>query len=99
MLVLLQKFQSRDDAGDDGDHEENFADDNREKTWFMKHPVFINVGGHVADERDGKTQAQKKQWESETFHALILTGIYFLLVKNRLRKSKTRPNRNSVLFF
>lgn len=90
MLVLLQKFQSSDDAGDDGDHEKNFADDNREKTGFVKHPVFIDVGGQVADERNGKTQTQKKKRESETFHALILTGICFLLVKNRLRKSKTR---------
>ena len=99
MLVLLQKLSSSDDAGNDGDHEENFSDDNREKTWFVKHPVFIDVGGQVADERNGKTQTQKKKRESETFHALIVTRICFLLVKNRLRKSKTRPNADSVLFF
>ena len=63
----------------------------------MKHPVFIDVGGQVADERNGKTQTQKKKRESETFHALIVTRICFLLVKNRLRKSKEAGEKVSFL--
>ncbi len=97
--MLLQKLQSRDDTGDDGNHEENLTDDDREETRFVKHPVFVDVGEHIADEGNGKAQAQKKKGESEFFHALILTEICFLLVKNRLRKSKTRPNQHPVLFF